>query len=130
MQKMATKIKSDADRNDFIKATDERPDSILEQITAYINRKEQTTPRGVADKGMHCDETRRFLLVFDNCEEIVSAQSKKFADLLSKFIDECKHLTIVATSRQALPVLKDSKPPTLYHALAPLKPIDAVKLFV
>jgi predicted ATPase/class 3 adenylate cyclase len=71
---------------------------------------------GAAEAVLRHLQTRRTLLVIDNCEHVVAA----VAELVDVLLDGCPDLTILATSRQPLRL-----PGELVWALSPLEVPDA-----
>ncbi len=80
-------------------------------------------------------QSRRVLLMLDNCEHLITACAT-FAETL---LHTCPHLSILATSREALQIAGEtlwSVPPLSLPALDPLPPLeqlieyDAIRLFV
>src|SRR5215218_9685711 len=66
-----------------------------------------------------CDE--RALIVLDNCEHLVDAS----AELVDALLRSCPHITILATSREALGVASETA-----WLVPPLASAEAVQLFV
>ena len=128
MQKMSLKITNEQVRHAFRQEVESQPNNLFDCICQYFSTRVAPSPRSVCSKGMHSDETRKFLLVLDNAEELILTQGKRFAELISRFQDECKTLHIVITSRCPLPLFKDSVVSSVM-LIDSLRPNDAVRLF-
>jgi hypothetical protein len=78
------------------------------------------------------ERAKKFLVCFDNAEDLIDAKKEEFRSLIKKLLNNCHHLQIIITSQKHLnkiddsiendllfiPELKGSKPVELFLAKA------------
>lgn len=76
---------------------------VAETVAATLRVKEQQGAPLLTSLGQHL-ETRRLLLVFDDCEHVLDAA----AEVIDHLLRTCAHLRVMATSREALGIAGES----------------------
>jgi hypothetical protein len=74
-----------------------QPEALIGHVIDYIKSKEAIIK---SNGGIYGSRSRRFLLVFDNVEELIKSSKDDFRNLLSNMLNKCPMLSIVVTTRR------------------------------
>jgi hypothetical protein len=75
------------------------------------------------------DASKRYLICFDNAEDLIDARRDEFRHLLKKLLSNCPHLQIIITSRKHLNKIDDALETDLLF-IPELKGDKSVQLFL
>ena len=82
-------------------------------------------------KKQYSKNDHKFLVVFDNVEDLIEHDGDNFCNLLSKFVTQCERVSVVLVSVRPLGILYNSEHVKTQHIfLDHLKPRQAVELFI